>query len=124
MSSPLGPTNQTGNPSGTAPTVIPNANAGTTATAAVTAGSLDQRGEVTVASAGTGQAAGVIVAVTFAKPLQANDFPQVIIQAKALGTSESVAPYVTGVTPTGFNIATASAVSAAVTYTFGYVVVP
>ena len=123
MSSPLGPTNQTGSPSGTVPTIAPATGAGTTATATVATGSLDQRGAVSIASAGTGQAAGVLAVVTFAKGLATQYVPQVMI-TELTGASSALNPYVTAVTPQGFSIASNSAPTAAVTYQFGYVVIP
>ena len=123
MSSPLGPTNQTGVPSGTTPTVAPTAAAGTTATASVVAGSLDQRGAISVASAGTGQAAGATATVTFAKPLAANIVPQVSLTPMTAATA-ALNDFVATVTNTGFQIGVGTAMTAATTYQFGYVVTP
>jgi hypothetical protein len=123
MSSPLGPTNQTGYPSGTTPTVAATAAAGTTATATVQAGSLDQRGAISVSSAGTGQAVGAVATVTLAKGVSVQGIPQVMI-TELTGPSSAVNPFVTGVTPNSFQIGVNTALTAGTTYQFAYTVIP
>lgn len=121
MSSPLAPTNQTGYPFGTVPTVAVTAAAGTTATATVAAGSFDQRGSVSVASAGTGQAAGAVATVTFSKPFAV---PPTVNLTPLTAATAALNDFITTVTATGFQIGVAAAMTAATTYTFGYSVTP
>lgn len=123
MSSPLGATNQTGYPTGTAPTVAVQAAAGTTATATLAAPSIDQRGTITVVSNGTGQAAGVIANVTFGKPVSQLGNPVVILQATT-GPTEAANPYVTASTPTGFQVGVNNVLVAGTTYSFTYQTFP
>lgn len=117
------PTNQTGVPFGTSPTAVVTAAAGSTASVTQGTNTLDQRGSLTVSSAGTGQTAGAIATVTFAKPLAAQTLPVVNLtpmNANAAGVN----PFVTAVTASGFQIGVATALTAAQSYIFGYSVTP
>lgn len=122
MSSPLSPNNPVGQPFGTTPTVAVVAAAGTTATATVGAGSTDQRGTITVNSAGTGQAAGAVATVTFGKTPGIAP-PLVVALTPANANAGAIGDFVTNITATTFQIGVATALTAGQAYIFEYQVI-
>ena len=87
---------------GTAPTVTLNANAGSTATYSVTAGSTDVAGEIVVTTDGAGKSQGVLATVTFHSSYA--NAPFVILGAGSVHSAIH-GIYVTNVTNTSFDLA-------------------
>lgn len=101
------------------PTVALTAAAGSTATVTIAGGSNNWRGQIAIASAGTGQAAGAVATVTFGTAFGAAPFVILFPQNAA-----SVVPEAEASTPTttSFQITVGVALVAANTYTWNYLV--
>lgn len=94
---------------------------GTTASAAIKAGSNDAAGEIAITSAGTGQGANPTCTVTFAK---AKDREPIVIVAQADDADDTLGvSFVVDPSTTAFVVTTVDTPVAAEVYTFSYVVV-
>jgi hypothetical protein len=121
----IGPSPYLPNVAGLTPSATVQSAAGTTATATILNGT-DDSFEVQVASAGTGQAAGSIVLITFAYPRRAfADFPYQIQVTPVSNAARSLAGVVgpTGRGPTGFFLDTRTALTAGQTYQWDVLIV-
>ena len=101
------------------PTATVTAAAGSTATITILGGSNNWRGQVSIASAGTGQAAGKVAGVVFGVPFAAAPF---VILMPVNATAQGVNAAAANPSTTGFDIDAATALTAASTYSYNYLV--
>lgn len=97
----------TGHSTAVAPTFTLNANAGTGATATITAGSTDLAGEIVV-TAGTTPAAGAQVVINYGTSFVTDAFPSMDVGPGA----QTKSPYIGGHSKTGFTISLGAAPNA------------
>ena len=99
------------------PTISVNAHAGSTATATIIGN--NWYGKITIASAGTGQAAGVQASVTFGAAFQRTPF---VILMPADATSQGINAEAANPSTTGFDVDSATAPTAASNYIYYFLV--